>query len=202
MSSEGAALAVATLNGRELKGRPIHVRFDRAHLESAGGISVFVGNIPWEISSEQLSQMFTDWAPLDVHVKTNMAGRSRGFAIVKFATQEQADAAVSQMDGMELNGRHLQVREDKAPHERAVGAPRIFVGNLPATANQALIQALFSSAGTVNDVRMAKYANGTPKGWAIVTMDSAEEAQQAIYRLHGTELEGQVLVVRGDRKRL
>ena len=36
------------------------------------------GNLPWSISSEKLQDLFRDYNPLDVHVKTNMAGRSRG----------------------------------------------------------------------------------------------------------------------------
>lgn len=36
------------------------------------------GNLPWSVSSERLRELFRDYNPLDVHVKTNMAGRSRG----------------------------------------------------------------------------------------------------------------------------
>jgi len=168
-----------------LQGRPLHVRFDRSKIENIGGINIFVGNIPWEITSEQLFELFYPFQPVDVHVKTNMAGRSRGFAIAKFPNQELADAAVAAMNGKELQGRQLQVgvfgslssllsplhesadrgralttlsqvREDKAPHERAVVAPRVYVGKLSTAVAEDDLISLFADVGTVTDVRMAR----------------------------------------------
>uniref|UniRef100_A0A6U4FSY9 RRM domain-containing protein n=1 Tax=Phaeomonas parva TaxID=124430 RepID=A0A6U4FSY9_9STRA len=199
---EGAALAVSQLDQSELKGRPVHVRFDRSKIENVGGVNIFVGNIPWEITSEQLYESFFPFQPIDVHVKTNMAGRSRGFAIAKFPNQELADAAVAQMNGKELQGRQLQVREDKAPHERAVVAPRVYVGKLSAAVAEEGLINLFSEVGTVIEVRMARYSSGQSKGWAIITLSSLEEAQLAIEVLNGREIDGQQIVVRGDRKRV
>lgn len=37
-----------------------------------------VGNLPWDVTAETLMQMFSAFEPYDVHVKTNMAGKSRG----------------------------------------------------------------------------------------------------------------------------
>ncbi len=53
------------------------MREDRSHLDSAEGVVVFVGNLPWSVTSESLTDLFREYNPVDVHVKTNMAGRSR-----------------------------------------------------------------------------------------------------------------------------
>ncbi len=37
-----------------------------------------VGNLPWDMTPDGLRQVFTKYAPYDVHIKTNMSGRSRG----------------------------------------------------------------------------------------------------------------------------
>eukprot|EP00968_Pinguiococcus_pyrenoidosus_P001121 scaffold48_cov311-Pinguiococcus_pyrenoidosus.AAC.316 len=114
-----------------------------------------------------------------------LRSRSRGFAIAKFPNQELADAAVAAMNGKELQGRQLQVgvfgslssllsplhesadrgralttlsqvREDKAPHERAVVAPRVYVGKLSTAVAEDDLISLFADVGTVTDVRMAR----------------------------------------------
>lgn len=45
--------------------------------------AVFVGNLPWSTTDEDLQQIFAPYEPYDCHVKTNMAGRSRGFGILR-----------------------------------------------------------------------------------------------------------------------
>lgn len=104
-SPDLAARAIIQLNGQELDGRKLHVREDRTYIESAEGVVIFVvrggghlhceanlppisqsfptylciqGNLPWSVTTERLADLFRDYNPLDVHVKTNMAGRSRG----------------------------------------------------------------------------------------------------------------------------
>lgn len=42
-----------------------------------------MGNLPWATTDEDLQQIFAPYEPYDCHVKTNMAGRSRGFGILR-----------------------------------------------------------------------------------------------------------------------
>lgn len=42
-----------------------------------------MGNLPWSTTDEDLQQIFAPYEPYDCHVKTNMAGRSRGFGILR-----------------------------------------------------------------------------------------------------------------------
>jgi len=119
-----AANAVATLNNMELEERTVHVRLDRSNIDTTSGFSVFVGNLPWSTTSEALAAVMAPFEPFDVHVKTNMAGRSRGFAVARFSTPEQAQAAIADLNGYDLEGRQIQVREDRdlgdqPPRERA-----------------------------------------------------------------------------------
>ena len=43
-----------------------------------------MGNLPWSTTDADLQQIFAPYEPYDCHVKTNMAGRSRGFGIVRY----------------------------------------------------------------------------------------------------------------------
>jgi len=79
---------------------------------------------------------------------------------------------------------------------------KLYVGNLSfnTTANQ--IQDLFAAHGTVTSVEliMDKFS-GRSRGFAFVTMDSKEAADNAIQALNGKNLDGRDLTVNEARPR-
>jgi len=79
-----------------------------------GEVSVFVGNIPWHTRWQTIKDLFQKEgvSPEHVDVGEIRNGRSRGFAIMKFASKEAAEAAIEAMDGYDLEGREIQVRLD------------------------------------------------------------------------------------------
>ena len=80
------------------------------------GTKVFVGNMSFDTTREQLEQLFAQAGEVaEVVVPTDrMSGRPRGFAFVTFATDEAAAAAIQKLDGQELDGRNLRVNEASA----------------------------------------------------------------------------------------
>lgn len=81
---------------------------------------------------------------------------------------------------------------------------RIYVGNLPFSADEDEVRELFEAYGTVNSIHMpADRATGRPRGFAFVEMDE-EDADAAIEELNGQDHGGRSLTVnearpRGDR---
>lgn len=59
-------------------------------------------------------------------------GRSRGYGTVVMATAEEAGKAVTQLNGIQIQGRIIEVREDKFAAEQAAAEPgtQVFVGNV------------------------------------------------------------------------
>jgi RNA recognition motif-containing protein len=73
---------------------------------------LFVGNLPYTTTEDSLRAMFsTDGRNVSrVTIVTDRdSGRSRGFAFVEMSTDEEAQAAVSALNGKELDGRPLRV---------------------------------------------------------------------------------------------
>lgn len=103
-----AAKAVADLNATELNGRAVHVRLDRDVVETSH--NVFVGNLPWAFTSEELNALFQAFRPTECQVLTNMYGKSRGFAIVKFTNEGDAARSIASLNGLEVQGRNIEVR--------------------------------------------------------------------------------------------
>jgi RNA recognition motif-containing protein len=78
---------------------------------------------------------------------------------------------------------------------------RIYVGNLPYTADEESVRALFSQHGTVDAVRLINdRETGRFRGFCFVEMPDSD-AQNAIARLNGHDMEGRQLRVNEARER-
>ncbi len=79
---------------------------------------------------------------------------------------------------------------------------KLFVGNLAFSTTQNDLQDAFAAFGTVMEVNlMLDRETGKSRGFAFVTMSSAEEAQSAIEGLHGKNVGGRDLTVNVARPR-
>jgi len=73
---------------------------------------------------------------------------------------------------------------------------KLYVGNLPYSANQDSLQETFSQCGTVDSVNVITDRDtGQSKGFGFVEMSSDSEAQKAIQELNGTEIDGRAIKV-------
>ncbi|MBI2516263.1 MAG: RNA-binding protein [Opitutae bacterium] len=79
---------------------------------------------------------------------------------------------------------------------------KLYVGNLPFASTAQDLEALFGQVGTVSVVEIIfdKFT-GRSRGFAFVTMGSAEEAQKAVEKFHGHQIEGRALSVNIARPR-
>ena len=73
---------------------------------------------------------------------------------------------------------------------------KLYVGNLPYSANQQTLQDTFSKCGTVQSVNViSDRDSGQSKGFAFVEMSSNAEAQKAIQEFNGFSLDGREIKV-------
>ncbi len=84
---------------------------------------LYVGNLPYETDETAIRTMFGAYGSVDsVHVPTDkMTGRARGFAFVEMSTSEEAQAAISAVNGQQVNGRSLTVNEARPKPEFSGG---------------------------------------------------------------------------------
>jgi RNA recognition motif-containing protein len=87
------------------------------------GRKLYVGNLPYESGETELQELFTQFGSVDsVRVMRDMAtGRARGFAFVEMTTDEEAQAAASQLNGHQMGGRALTVNEARPKPEYSGG---------------------------------------------------------------------------------
>ncbi len=83
-------------------------------------MNIYIGNMSFDTTEEQLRQAFEGYGEVsNVNIITDRyTGESRGFAFVEMADQSAAAAAISGLNGQELNGRTLTVNEARPRPER------------------------------------------------------------------------------------
>jgi RNA recognition motif-containing protein len=216
-SVEMAKEAIATLNMTELDGRKINLRLDRSFMKSIpeGSVHLYVGNLSWSVSNDDLASLFQNFHPSDCVVMTNMAGRSRGFGIVTVNNEEIAQRAIESIDQLEFKGRTLECRLDRG----AVGpsTPKqkqdktsIFVGNLSSNITDEHLRDVFGQFGQVVHAHAkSSLVGGVQKHWGVVRFSQRSEAENAILHMSGKQLgvnlidstvDAAPLIVRFDRR--
>lgn len=81
---------------------------------------LFVGNLSWKMSDEDLQAVFAPYGEIEeaVIAMDKISGRSRGFGFVTFANAEDADAAIEALNGTDVAGRNIGVNEALPPKPR------------------------------------------------------------------------------------
>ena len=84
---------------------------------------LYVGNLSFKTTSDELREHFSQAGTVESAsvIEDRETGRSRGFGFVEMATAEDAQAAIEQFNGKELNGRSLTVNEAKPKTDRGPG---------------------------------------------------------------------------------
>lgn len=74
---------------------------------------LFVGNLAWEVGSEDLKEAFSKYGEVsDAFVATDKySGRSRGFGFVTLEDEAMGETAKEEMQGFDLKGREINVDE-------------------------------------------------------------------------------------------
>lgn len=86
-------------------------------------VKLYVGNMTYNTSSEQLKELFAEAGTVvavDV-IKDRDTGTSKGFAFITMESQADATKAISMFNGKDIDGRPLKVNTAKAREDRPAG---------------------------------------------------------------------------------
>lgn len=87
---------------------------------------LFVGSLSYDATEDQVRELFASVGTVDsVNIITDkFSGRSKGFAFVDMSNDEEADKAISELNGKDLAGRTIVVNEARPREERPDRGPR------------------------------------------------------------------------------
>ncbi len=84
------------------------------------GTRIYVGNLPYTVTNDQLGQMFAPYGEVsDAHVVMDRdTGRSKGFGFIDMADDVAAHQAIAELNGTPMGERTLNVNEARPREDR------------------------------------------------------------------------------------
>ncbi|MBL7156030.1 MAG: RNA-binding protein [Candidatus Pacebacteria bacterium] len=78
---------------------------------------LFIGSISFEATEQSLKDLFSEIGTVEsaVIIMDRISGRSKGFGFVEMSTEQEAQKALDTLDGKELSGRPIVVKEALPP---------------------------------------------------------------------------------------
>uniref|UniRef100_A0A671V5U7 Polyadenylate-binding protein n=1 Tax=Sparus aurata TaxID=8175 RepID=A0A671V5U7_SPAAU len=204
---EAAERAIEKMNGMLLNDRKVFVgRFkSRKEREAELGArareftNVYIKNFGEDMDDEKLKELFGP--ALSIRVMTDESGKSKGFGFVSFERHEDAQKAVDDMNGKEMNGRQVYVGRAQKKGERQNELKRkfeqmkqdrmtryqgvnLYVKNLDDGLDDERLRKEFSPFGTITSAKVMM-EGGRSKGFGFVCFSSPEEATKAVTEMNG-----------------
>lgn len=84
---------------------------------------LYVGNLSFDTTTQDLETLFGECGTVESTniIEDRDTGRSRGFGFVEMSNEEEAQKAIAELNGKDVDGRELKVNEAKPQVNRAGG---------------------------------------------------------------------------------
>ncbi|NWX92354.1 PABP4 protein, partial [Nothoprocta pentlandii] len=209
-TQDAADRAIEKMNGMLLNDRKVFVgRFkSRKEREAELGAkakeftNVYIKNFGDDMDDERLKELFSKYGKtLSVKVMTDTTGKSKGFGFVSFEKHEDANKAVEEMNGKDVNGKMVFVGRAQKKVERQAELKRkfeqlkqerlsryqgvnLYIKNLDDTIDDEKLRKEFSPFGSITSAKVM-LEDGRSKGFGFVCFSSPEEATKAVTEMNG-----------------
>ncbi|OWK58018.1 Nucleolin [Lonchura striata] len=185
------------MNGKKLMG--VEVKLEKAksketikeNKKERDARTLFLKNLPYRITEDDIREVFEN--AVEVRIVMNKDGNSKGMAYVEFKTEAEADKALEEKQGTEIEGRAVVIdfTGEKSQQENQKGeSSTLIVNNLSYAATEETLQEVFKKASSI---KVPQNNQGRPKGYAFVDFATAEDAREALNSLNNTEIEGRTI---------
>ena len=100
--------------------------YEGERVQKGENMDIYAGNLPYELTEQDLKDLFVEFGSVSsARVITDQySGRAKGFAFVEMPNQEEAEEAIKQLEGKEIDGRNIKVNQAKPREDRPRGGPR------------------------------------------------------------------------------
>ncbi|NXG81058.1 NUCL protein, partial [Baryphthengus martii] len=189
------------LNGKKLMG--LEVKLEKAksketmkeNKKERDARTLFVKNLPYRVTEDEMREVFEN--ALEIRIVMNKEGNSKGMAYIEFKTEADANKALEEKQGTEIDGRAMVIdftgEKSHQDHQKGGGdreSKTLIVNNLSYAASEETLQELFKKASSI---KMPQTNQGRPKGYAFVEFPTTEDAKEALNSCNNTEIEGRAI---------
>lgn len=163
--------------------------------------NLFVRGLPEDCKSIDLYRLFADCGKIfSCRVKYNPNGKCKGYGYVQYDNKEDADKAISEMNGKPFKNGKLMVEPFKSSSSRVasfMNYNNLFIKNVPKKYAAKDVIDLFAAYGEiVSAVVIKEHPDAAEnKGFGFVCFKKAEDAKNAETKLNKLILEGKNLYV-------
>jgi len=172
--------------------------------------TMFVKNLPFDTTEDMVRELFPD--VVNVRMPTRSDGNIKGFAFLEFSSEEEVQTLVEDKQGCELDGNTLTLdfvgdrskfgtrrsRGGEGSRPYRSSGPRektkvLFVKNLSYKLSEDELQDAFDGSSSA---RIATFQDtGRSRGFGFVEFNNIEDAELALDRMQGQELDGREIYV-------
>lgn len=198
-----AERALDTMNFDELKGHPMRIMWSQRDpsLRKSGQGNIFIKNLDKTIDNKQLYDTFSQFGNiLSCKIVKDEKYNSKGYGFVHFETDEAANSAIDQVNGMLLNDRKVFVgrfknRGDRQKEigDRSKAYTNVFIKNLPDDYTEEQLKADVEDFGSPLSVKLMTDGTGTSKCFGFVSYTCHEEADKCVSTMNNKEVNGKIL---------
>ncbi|XP_038002271.1 nucleolin isoform X1 [Motacilla alba alba] len=186
------------MNGKKLMG--LEIKLEKAKSKEAmkedkkerDARTLFLKNLPYRITEDDIREVFEN--ALEVRIVMNKDGNSKGMAYVEFKTEAEANKALEEKQGTEIEGRAVVIdftgEKSQQDHHQKAESKTLIVNNLSYAATEETLQEVFKKASSI---KVPQNNQGRPKGYAFVDFPTAEDAREALNSYNNTEIEGRTI---------
>ncbi|CAN7097734.1 unnamed protein product [Brassica rapa subsp. narinosa] len=190
---QDATRALNELNFMALNGRAIRVMYSvrDPSVRKSGLGNIFIKNLDKSIDHKALHETFSAFgAILSCKVAVDPSGQSKGYGFVQYDTEEAAQRAIEQLNGMLLNDKQVYVgpfvhKQQRDPSGEKVKFNNVYVKNLSESMSDEELKKVFGEFGVTTSCVIMRDGEGKSKGFGFVNFESSEDAAKAVEALNG-----------------
>jgi ELAV like protein 2/3/4 len=168
--------------------------------------NLIVNYLPQTMTQEEIRSLFSSIGEVESCklIRDKVTGQSLGYGFVNYVRPEDADKAISTLNGLRLQNKTIKVSFAR-PSSEAIKGANLYVSGIPKSMTQQELESLFTPFGRIITSRIlcdniTDESQITPqqvcsnaglsKGVGFVRYDQRIEAERAIKHLHNTIPEG------------
>ncbi|XP_018012743.1 ELAV-like protein 1 isoform X4 [Hyalella azteca] len=154
--------------------------------------NLIVNYLPQSMTQEEIRSLFSSIGELESCklIKDKVTGQSLGYGFVNYVRTDDAERAISQLNGLRLQNKTIKVSYAR-PSSEAIKGANLYVSGLPKSMTQQDLENMFRAFGSIITSRiLCDNITGLSKGVGFIRFDQRVEADRAIQKLNGSIPEG------------
>ncbi|KAL1801922.1 hypothetical protein ACET3Z_030569 [Daucus carota] len=194
---QDAARAMELLNFTPLNGKPIRIAKSLRDptVRRSGSGNIFIKNLDKTIDQKALQDTFSTFGNIiSCKIVTDDSGQSKGYGFVQYDSEEGAQKAIEQLNGMLLNDKQVYVGPFLRKQERELATDKskftnVYVKNLAEATSEEDLKKIFGEFGEITSVVVMRDGYGNSKCFGFVNFEDADAAARSVEALNGKKFD-------------